>query len=137
MKQKLWQVVGFLAALLAASTAVAQSNASGIIADIPFAFTVGNRTLPPGRYTVARLNEKILWIFNSQNQGTAALNYQVEGKAPDGSKMVFHRYGNAYFLSEVWVAGSRTGREVLRSRSEAKWTGKRTEMEIAELQVPR
>ncbi len=88
---------------------MAQSNASRIIADIPFAFTVGNRTFP-GRYTVTRLNEKIVWIFNSQNQGTAALNYQIEGKAPDSSKMVFRRYGNAYFLSEVWVADSRTNR---------------------------
>jgi len=137
MKKRPWQIVGFLAALLAASPAVAQSNASGIIADIPFAFTVANRTLPPGRYTVTRLSEKILWIYNSQNQGTSALTNRVQGKTPDSSKMVFHRYGNTYFLSEVWVAGSRTGREVPRSRSEEEWAGKLTEMEIAELQIPR
>jgi hypothetical protein len=136
MKRKLWQVVGFLAALLAASTAAAQSNAGGILADIPFAFTVGSRTLPPGRYTVSRLNDKILRICNSKN-GTFAVNNKVEGKAPDSSKMVFHRYGNAYFLSEVWVAGSRTGRELLRSEAEEEWASKRTEMEIAELQIPR
>jgi hypothetical protein len=135
MKKKQWQVMGFLAALLTASTAVGQSNYRDTIADIPFAFTVGNHTLPPGRYTVTRLSEQALKIVNSQNQGTFALNNRVEGRAPDSSKMVFHRYGNAYFLSEIWVSGSRTGTKVVRSRLEEELAGKQTEMEIAELQI--
>jgi len=135
MKKKQWQVMGFLAALLTASTAVGQSNYHDTIADIPFAFTVGNHTLPPGRYTVTRLSEQALKIVNSQNQGTFALNNRVEGRAPDSSKMVFHRYGVAYFLSEIWVSGSRTGAKVVRSRLEEELAGKQTEMEIAELQI--
>jgi hypothetical protein len=137
MKNKQWQVVGFIAALLAASTAVGQSNQGDTIADIPFAFTVANHTLPPGRYTVTRWNEQALKLVNSQNQGAFALNHKVEGRAPESSKMVFHRYGNAYFLSEIWVAGSRTGDRVVRSRPEKELAGKRTEMEIAELQIDR
>jgi hypothetical protein len=137
MKKQLWQVVGFLAALLAASTVVGQSNQGGTIADIPFPFTVANHTLPPGRYTLTRLSEKALKIVNSQNQGAFALNNRVEGRAPESSKMVFHRYGNTYFLSEIWVAGSRTGDRVVRSRPEKELAGKRTEMEIAELQIDR
>lgn len=135
MKKKHWQVVGFIAVLLAASTAVGQSSQGSTIADIPFAFTVANLTLPPGRYTVTRWNEKAFRIVNSQNQGKFALNDRIEGRAPERSKMVFHRYGNAYFLSEIWVAGSRTGVVVFRSRSEKELAGKRTEMEIAELQI--
>ena len=137
MKKKQWQVVGFLAVLLAASTAVGQSNQGDTIANVPFAFTVGNHTLPPGRYTVTRLSEKVLRIVNSQNQGTFALNNRAEDRAPVSSKMVFHRYGNAYFLSEIWVAGSRTGDRVVRSRPEKELAGKRTKMEIAELQIDR
>lgn len=135
MKKKQWQIMGFLAALLAASTAVGQSNHRDAIADIPFAFTVGNHTLPPGRYTVTRLSEQAFKIVNSQNQGTFALNNRAEGRAPDSSKMVFHRYGNAYFLSEIWVSGSRIGARVVRSRFEKELAGKQTEMEIAELQI--
>jgi hypothetical protein len=137
MKRKLWQVVGFLAALLAASTAVGQTKPGDTIVDIPFAFTVSNHTLPAGRYIVTRPSQKFLRIFNSQNHGTFALTNRVEGKAPESGKMVFHRYGNAYFLSEVWVSGSRTGRKVLQSRSEKELAGRRTEMEIAELQTAR
>jgi hypothetical protein len=137
MKNKQWQVVGFIAALLAASTAVGQSNQGGTIADIPFAFTVGIHTLPPGRYTVTRLSQKALKIVNSQNQGAFALNNKAEGTAPESSKMVFHRYGNAYFLSEIWVAGSGTGDRVICSRSEKELAGKHTEMEIAEVRIVR
>jgi len=137
MKKKLRQVVGLLAALLAASTAVGQTKPGDTIADIPFAFTVSNHTLPPGLYTVTRLSEKALRICNSQNRGTFALTNRVEGKAPESGKVIFHRYGDAYFLSEVWVAASRTGRKVLQSRSEKELAGKRTKMEIAELQIAR
>jgi hypothetical protein len=134
MRKKQWQVVGFIAALLSASAAVGQSNRGDTVADIPFAFTVANHTLPPGRYTVTRLSEKAIRIVNSQNQGTFALNDKLERRAAESSKMVFHRYGNAYFLSEIGVSGSRTGAKVIRSRFENELAEKRTEMEIAELQ---
>jgi hypothetical protein len=137
MKNKQWQVLGFIAALLAASTALGQSNQGDTVADIPFAFTVANHTLPPGRYTVTRLSEQALKIVNSQNQGAFALNNKVDGRVLKSSKLVFHHYGNAYFLAEIWVAGSRTGDRVVRSRSEKELAGKRTEMEISELQIAR
>jgi len=138
MKNKKWQVVGFIAALLAASAAVGQSNQGGTITDIPFAFTVANLTLPPGRYTVTQSSQHALKIVNPQNQGAFALDDKVlEGRALKDSKMVFHRYGNAYFLAEIWVAGSGTGVRVVPSRSEKEFARKRTEMEIAELRIVR
>ncbi len=138
MKKQFWKTVGFLAALLAASTAFGQSNQGGTIADIPFAFTVANHTLPAGRYTVTRLGETSLRISSPHNQGTVVLTHAAEGKAPESKgKMVFHRYGESYFLSEVWVAGSGVGRKVFQSRAEEELVGKRIEMEIAVLQISR
>jgi len=138
MKKQLWKVVGFLAALLAASTVVGQTNRGDVITNIPFAFTVANHTLPPGRYTVTRMGERTLRVFNSHNQGTLVLSTAVEGRAPENTgKIIFHRYGDAYFLSEVWVPAKGIGRKVFQSRSEKELAGKRTEMEIAELQVAR
>ena len=34
------------------------------------------------------------------------------------SKLVFNRYGDQYFLSQVWMAGSDTGRDLSPSRNE-------------------
>jgi hypothetical protein len=136
MKKQLWQVVGFLAALLATSSAVGQTNRGDTITDIPFAFTVANDTLPPGRYTVTRMSETALVIFNTHKQGTVVLTTKAEGRPLESTgKIVFHRYGDAYFLSEVWNATSGTGRKVFQSRAEQELRGKKTEMEIAVLRI--
>ena len=138
MKKQLWKTVGFLAALLATSTALGQSTQADTIADIPFAFTVANHTLPAGRYTVTRVGETGLRISSPHNQGTVVLTHALEGKTPESKgKMVFHRYGDAYFLSEVWVAANGTGRKVFQSRAEEELSRKRIEMQIALLQIAR
>jgi len=139
MKKQLWQVAGFLAALLATSTAVGQTKQSDSTVHIPFAFTVANRALPPGVYIVTRPGGKVLRIFNSgsNDQGTFAITNNVEGRAEERGKLVFHRYGNTYFLSEVWFAASRSGRKVLQSQSEEELARKRTDLELAELQIER
>lgn len=138
MKRQLWQVMGFLAALLATSTAAGQTKRGETIVDIPFAFTVANHTLPTGRYTITRMGETTLRIFSPHNEGTVMLTHKVEDKVPESKgKIVFHRYGDAYFLSEVWVPANGIGRKVFQSRSEAEIAGKKTEIEIAVLQIAR
>jgi hypothetical protein len=34
------------------------------------------------------------------------------------STLVFHRYGDEYFLSTIWTAGNDTGHELFKSRAE-------------------
>jgi len=34
------------------------------------------------------------------------------------ARLVFHRYDNCYFLSEVWMSGERVGRELRKSAQE-------------------
>jgi len=138
MQKQLWKTVIFLAAILATSTALGQSNRGDTTADIPFAFTVANHTLPAGRYNVTRLGETTLRISNPHNQGTVVLTHAVEGKAPESKgTMVFHRYGESYFLSEVWVAAGGIGRKVFPSRAEEELAVKGAEMRIAVLQIIR
>ena len=36
----------------------------------------------------------------------------------DKSKLIFHSYGDQYFLSQVWTAGSATGSELRKSAKE-------------------
>jgi len=138
MQKQLWKTLGFLAAVLATSTALGQNNRGDTIADIPFAFTVANHTVPAGHYNVTRLGETTLRISSPHGQGTVVLTHAVAGKAPESKgKMVFHRYGESYFLSEVWVADNGTGRKIFQSRAEEKLARKQIEMEIAVLQISR
>jgi hypothetical protein len=136
MKKQLGKVGAFVPALLATSVALGQNHRGETVADIPFNFTVANRALPPGRYTVARVNQTLLRIFNSHNQGTLVLAHSAEGMAPEETgKMIVHRYGATYFLSEVWDPTSGSVRKLFQSRAEAEVARKQTPMEIAVLKI--
>ena len=39
-------------------------------------------------------------------------------EAPAKTMLVFHRYGNRYFLYQIWVEGNNRGRELPRTPSE-------------------
>ena len=85
-----------LASLVAASGAFAQQ------ANIPFAFSVSNRTLPAGEYRIASNSMQSI-VIRDVDHGTAVLStITAQELAPATScSLVFHRYGDRYFLSQV------------------------------------
>jgi hypothetical protein len=53
------------------------------------------------------------------DSGEYVLTSNVQaGARRSESKLVFHRYGGQYFLSQVWTAGDSAGRELPKSRRE-------------------
>ena len=51
--------------------------------------------------------------------GTAVMSFAAQANARQAqSKLVFHRYDNRYFLSQIWIAGSVRGRELTESPQE-------------------
>jgi hypothetical protein len=85
-----------------AGTSFAQSN--GVRATVPFDFTVGSRLLPPGTYTIEResRNANVIMIRNHDKPiATLSLVHQDGNKSPNGGKLLFHKYGGQYFLSEI------------------------------------
>lgn len=128
----LLRIASTVALLLAASISFAQTKQGDLVADVSFAFVVAGRTLPPGHYIVSRINESHLSIRDSQNQGVfAPVNSAQRSLQENSSKMVFHRYGDTYFLSEVWVAGNSIGRALPRSPAERELADRGAEREIA------
>jgi hypothetical protein len=94
-----------------------------IIANIPFAFIAGDKTLPAGEYTIDRpnANEPDLLLIRSADKHVAFfLNAQnVEARqTPSKTELVFNEIGNKYFLSQIWMAGDDTGREIPKPRAE-------------------
>jgi hypothetical protein len=120
--------------LLAASAAIAQTKQGDVVADIPFPFVVARQTLPAGRYIVSPANADALGIHDANNRGTFVPTQSAQRSAKDNScKLVFHRYGDTYFLSEVWVAGNSNGRALFRSRAERELAESGKERVIAEV----
>jgi hypothetical protein len=127
---KLFRIALCGALLAAASVAMGQTRIGDVIADVPFAFSVAGQSLPAGHYIIAAVGDNIR-IFNSQTSGLYVPTHGALRTASDGTKLVFHRYADTYFLSAVWVAGNTTGRETFRSRAERELAARNAEMQLA------
>jgi len=131
---KLLRIVLYAALLLAASASIAQTRQGDVVANIPFPFVVAHQTLPAGHYIVSPANADALGIHDANNRGTFVPTESTQRSANDNScKLVFHRYGDKYFLSEVWVAGNSNGRTLFRSRAERELAESGKEKVIAEV----
>lgn len=120
--------------LLSASMCLGQSRRGDVIANVPFPFMVSGHALPPGKYIVAPIGETNLRIYGNK-QSVIFQTHSASGNAPEGTgKVVFHRYGGAYFLSEVWVPATSTGRQLFTSQAE-KELAQSTNGEVAVLRV--
>ena len=107
---------------LAFATAVVSANGQSRAAkaSVPFDFIVGDTTLASGNYAVDALTAggECLRISNMQAKASVArLTIPLNGKSEHG-KLVFHRYGQRYFLAEVWTDGGFQGRQVMKSKQE-------------------
>jgi len=105
--------------MLGASSAKASSPM--LREDIPFDFTVGNATLPAGTYTVTEATPGLLLIRNEKPGTDAAfvlVNSVETTKPQDSAKLMFHRYGNSYFLNQVWTNGAISGYSIPKSQDE-------------------
>jgi hypothetical protein len=90
--------------------------------DIPFEFRVANTILPAGPYDVrVQLSSGLVSLQSSERKAAAAILTNAVGGGwaiPDKGTLVFHRYGNTYFLSKVWSRGYAIGRELPTSKAE-------------------
>ena len=104
-------------------SALAYADTATMKVNIPFSFVVGKTTLPAGEYSVQGLGSSgnaisIRKLDHTANSLTLSIRCQSL-KTPQQSKLVFHRYGDRYFLTQIWTAGSNSGYEFPKSRREA------------------
>jgi hypothetical protein len=118
MKSILKFAVLVLAMAAAAQGAAAQAK-RWLVLKAPFAFTVERQQLPAGEYRV-QLQDG--WLRVQSTDGKTSVNVltmPVSGKTPEGhGEVVFHQYGDKYFLAQVWTPSHETGRETIESRDE-------------------
>ena len=115
-------ICGLLAAVTAA-TAYAQMPGTALRATIPFDFSVRGKILPAGKYEIRRIGDEpdglMISSVNHLHEWAIFETEAVETREiPRSGEIVFHRYGDSYFLSEIFAGGEQTGRELLPSRQE-------------------
>src|SRR5687768_8463705 len=84
--------------LFIATSAQGQSLSTVVRVNIPFDFIVADKTFEAGE----------------------CLTHSVQRPIPNAKNtLVFHRYGNQYFLKQIWAAGATSGRQMFKSRKES------------------
>lgn len=106
-----------IAAVLALlGTTAASAQTVNVNASVPFSFTVNRATLPAGEYSVKSMDEQgtalAIRDLNSNTANLVLSNTCRSSKSAGQTKLLFHRYGNHYFLSQIWIEGSDAGREL-------------------------
>jgi hypothetical protein len=112
-----------LLAILAVSSVHAQSGRE-MTANIGFSFTIADKTFPAGEYKVTRLNpasdKAALQIKSADGRlSKIVLTVPVQaGRTQESARLIFNRYGEQYFLVQVWTPADNTGLELSMSRAE-------------------
>lgn len=112
-----------LTAIAGLSSAEAQVSANPeMVANIPFEFSAGDKTLPAGEYTVRCINPnsatKVLQIRSKTGSARVlVMTASVSGKIKNTGLLIFHRYGNEYFFAQAWQPASSVGMQAPRSKA--------------------
>src|SRR4051812_22983011 len=90
--------------------------------NIPFNFQVGETEFPAREYVVRpNTNSQMTLILRGLDRKTGAILISAPTaviKSAQNTKLVFYRYGSAYFLSQVWQGGGQNGQELVPSKAE-------------------
>jgi hypothetical protein len=131
MKNQLLALIG-MGVLLATASAYAQTGL--VKASIPFNFIVEKATLPAGQYSIHGLSaaSRVMTIQSADHKFTKMVlpNSCESRDAAKTTRLVFHRYGDQYFLAEVWTEGKELGQEVARSTREAEVAASQPAMNV-------
>jgi hypothetical protein len=121
MKKLALSLMCALSTLLLGGSALAQSI--HVRATIPFEFTVNTSTLPAGTYDVVsgQGTNQDLWRIGCVGGPTIFVRISdLETRTPSAnSKLVFHRYGSMYFLSQLMTEGTRLAWKFPKARAES------------------
>jgi hypothetical protein len=125
------------ASFITAGGALAQDQK--VKATVPFNFTVNSSSLPAGNYTIGSdsTSRNILTIADwDKHVHILAMGQTDSGTSVKSGHLVFHKYGDQYFLSEICYAGSATtvqfppSKAERRAKAETQEAGLRIENDV-------
>ena len=115
--------------LVAASCLGLNAQTMQLRATIPFRFHVGQVVMPAGEYVVSQQNS-ILTVRKTDGHPSAAMfltQPEVLSSPPATAVLIFNRYGDTCFLSNVRSPYSSLGQILPKSRTETEYARAATE----------
>lgn len=108
--------------LLAAAVLTLPLNAQAVRVDVPFEFAVGSTTAPPGQYLIEyQAGSPVMTIAGRDRDSKYYTNLLGGIEVPNRDaqqKLIFHRYGDQYFLAEICTRASRISMPMTRTERE-------------------
>ncbi len=99
---------------------LASGQVASMLVDVPFAFHDASHSFSAGQYLVQSRGDNIVLLRSmvTDRLGFSMTQGELRGKALEQGKLVFHKYGEQYFLSDIWLADRTLGRQVLMGKVE-------------------
>jgi hypothetical protein len=116
------QILALAITMLPALAAAQLHSGQRIVTRVPFEFMVANKPVPAGEYIVqsATMDGRTLVIRNiTARLGLFSQASLGEGRNAAAYALVFHKYGNQYFLMGINLAGERNTYRLPESKAEA------------------
>lgn len=92
--------------LLMAGAAVQAQSSRTTRASIPFDFAANDVTMKAGDYTIRKGNAETMVLSGTDTKSQVFVLAQqkiVTSEEGRPMRLIFQRYGNSYFLSEIWT----------------------------------
>ena len=97
----------------------ASAQERAVKADVPFDFTVGNKLVPAGTYTISGpFPYHVIEIQNRDAHVAILSRTSPDDQQSKTGKLVFTKYGDQYFLSEILCASADMNMAVPASKAE-------------------
>jgi hypothetical protein len=108
-----------LAVLLFAGTANAQYAPRIVKVNLPFEFSMGDKTFPAGDYSIVAMVPGRLELRDAQEHVlTSLFTHPVQAlESPDSAKLDFSTASGGHALTQVWFLNNRIGYELAPQRA--------------------
>jgi hypothetical protein len=128
-------LLGLAMSLALLMSAAAPAQTTQLKVTVPFEFIAGDTVLPAGDYDVHSTGlwgGKALSIQNVTSRvGTILLStWSQLAKTSESNKLVFYRYGQKYFLAEVWTVSTNIGRKMPLDQRQTELARKQQKSEV-------
>jgi hypothetical protein len=108
----------------------AQDSGFIVKVNVPFAFeSATGQYFTPGVYTIRMNRTQSMLIQGTSKSGLATTQLANDGKPAEKGKAVFTKYGDKYFLREVWATGNSSHLLCNESKAERR-------LQVAGIQAP-
>jgi hypothetical protein len=107
-----------LAGVVGTGKALAQNQQ--IRATVPFDFTVGNKTLPAGTYSITQVSDDAIAIRDHDARYAVLSMTSQATNQPSKNVLVFDKYNGHYFLRDVLCESAKMNVSLPWSKSEAR-----------------